>query len=629
MVVRKNIKTRSKKKKAKTLVDQEKYSEAHALYQKICKTDKRDADAWHALGVISGFLGNKEQAINSLYQAIQLNPKRALSHYNLGVIYRDAGQLDESIVAFHAAVKLKPDYKEACECLAQEYGNAKQYDKSIETIYKLIELDPENSGYKHNLAFMFQVKGMLDEAIKSYRDALTATPNSTLSLDSLGSALGKSGQFHEAIETYRQSLTIDPSNARGHSNLLLTLNYIDNLTPLQVFEEHKSWGEQHSNKTIQPLKVDYSKDRSLRIGYISSDFREHSVAYFIEPLLDSHDKKNFEIFCYSSVIQGGDETTKRIKSLATHWRDISKQMIAETINQIRKDRIDILIDLSGHTGHNHLKVFTAKPAPIQVTWLGYPNTTGLQTIDYRIVDNITDPEGYDAYCTEELIRIPGCFICYKPPEISPDIDVLPFEKNNYITFGSFNNLSKIGSHVVKVWSRLLLKIPNAHLIIKNHSLTNESSKIKYRQYFEEQGIESERLELIGHIETRNEHLDLYNRIDIALDVYPYNGTTTTCEALWMGVPVICKRGDRHAARVSASLLNNIYLEELIATDDEDYISIACKLASDTIYLSKLRSFMRQRMLDSTLCNTQSFTHKIENIFRKIWRECCDKEETRQ
>ena len=629
MADRKNIKTRSKKKKAKTLVDQEKYTEAYALYQEICKIDKRDADAWHALGVISGFLGKKEQAINSLHQAIQLNPKYALSHYNLGIIYRDAGQLDESIAAFHTAVKLKPDYKQACECLAQEYGNAKQYDKSIETIYKLIKLDPKNSGYKHNLAVMFQVKGLLDEAIKSYRDALTTTPNSTLSLDSLGSALGKSGQFHEAIKTYRQSLIIDPANARGHSNLLLTLNYIDNLTPLQVFEEHKSWGEQHSNKTIQPLIVDYSKDRLLRIGYISPDFREHSIAYFVEPLLNSHNKKNFEIFCYSSVLQGGDETTKRIKSLATHWRDISKQMITETINQIRKDRIDILIDLSGHTGHNHLKVFAAKPAPIQVTWLGYPNTTGLQTMDYRIVDNITDPEGYDAYCTERLIRIPGCFICYKPPETFPYIGATPFEKNNYISFGSFNNLSKINSHVIKVWSKLLLKIPNAHLIIKNHSLTDESSKIKYRQYFEEQGIESERLELIGHIETRDEHLDLYNSIDIALDVFPYNGTTTTCEALWMGVPVICKLGDRHAARVSASLLNNVHLEELIATDDEDYISIACKLASDTIYLSKLRYSMRQRMLDSTLCNAQSFTHKIENIFREIWREHCNKADTKQ
>ncbi len=183
--------------------------------------------------------------------------------------------------------------------------------------------------------------------------------------------------------------------------------------------------------------------------------------------------------------------------------------------------------------------------------------------------------------------------------------------------------------MIKAWSRLLLKMLNAHLIIKNHSLTDESSKIKYRQYFEEQGIESERLELIGHIETREEHLDLYNRIDIALDVFPYNGTTTTCEALWMGVPVICKPGDRHAARVSASLLNNIHLEELIATDDEDYISIACKLASDTTYLSKLRFFMRQRMLDSTLCNAQSFTRKIENIFREIWREHCDKEDTKQ
>ncbi len=617
-MAKKNIITHSKKKKAKALFDQKKYKEARELYQKVCEIDKRDADAWFMLGMIDGLLGYKEQSIDSLEHAVLLRPKHVLSYYNLGISYRDVGKLEAAIAAFSKSVNLKPDYIDAHQCLAAELINANELDRAVEALHRLIKLAPMDANFRNNLGTVLQAKGVLDEAIENYREALRLKPDMSVAWDSLGSALTGNGQFDEAIDAYRQSLKIAPDNARGHSNLLMTLNYMGNFSSEYVFEEHKAWGDRHANKPIKSIEIEPIENRLIRVGYISPDFRQHSVGYFIEPLLESHNKDKFEITCYSSVPPAHcDATTDRFKLLASCWRDISKQSVNQVVAQIRKDKIDILVDLSGHTSNNHLQVFSEKPAPVQITWLGYPNTTGLQTIDYRIVDNITDPEGSDIYCTEKLIRMPDSFICYKTPESAPEVKSLPYETNGYITFGSFNNLSKIGIEVVRAWSELLLRIPNARLFIKNPALTNETSKAQYRQYFMNSGVDTERIILIGHTKTRDEHLDLYNRIDIALDTFPYNGTTTTCEALWMGVPVIALMGNHHAARVSASLLTNIDLDELIASDIEDYISLAYKLANDADKLKILRLELRSRMISSKLCNSPVFTRQFERVYLKV------------
>lgn len=618
---KKNIKTHSKKKKAKTLVEQKKFAEARELYQKVCDIDKRDADAWYMLGAIEGILGYTSQSINSLEQAIQLRPAHALSHYDLGISYRDAGRLEEAIAAFSKSVELKPDYKDARQCFIQALIDSNQLERAVEALQSLIKLDPLSAEYRNNLASVLQAMGKLDEAIISYNEALKLKPDMIMAWDSLGSALSSSGRFQEAIEAYRQSLKLAPDNARGHSNLLLALNYMDGLSSRQVYEEHKAWGEQHGKKPSKPLVPESAKGRLLRLAYVSPDFREHSVAYFIESLLQAHDKDKFEIFCYSSV-PNADETTLRIKSLATHWRDISKQSVDQIVIQIRKDKIDVLIDLSGHTAHNHLPVFARKPAPVQITWLGYPNTTGLQMMDYRLVDNITDPEGYEAFCTEQLIRMPGCFICYKPPESIPDIKPLPCETNGYITFGSFNNLSKMGESCIRTWADLLLRVPDARLLIKNRSLTSESLKTRYRQYFVDQGIDVNRIIMMGHTATRYGHLDLYNQIDIALDTFPYNGTTTTCEALLMGVPVIALAGDRHAARVSASLLTAIGHDDLLAGSIDDFISRACALAADVEKLQQLHTSLRADMQGSCLCHSAAFARHFEQMCLDAFNATC-------
>ena len=618
-MAKKNIKTHSKKKKAIALMNQKQYAEARDLYQKVCEIDKRDADAWYMLGVANYFMGDNERSIDILKQAIRLGSSHALTYYYFGLACRGVNRLEEALTAFSRSIAIDANQINVHHCYIQTLTVVNAHDKAVLALASLIQREPMNAEYRNNMGSILQTIGDLDGAIKSYRKALKLNPRLTIAWDSLGSALVASRLFEEAIEAYRQSLRIDPTNARGHSNLLLTLNYMEDLTPQQVYEEHRAWGEKHGNGSIKRLSIVEIESRPVRVGYISPDFREHSVAYFIQPLIKEHDKEKFEIYCYSSV-SCGDETTDRIKSMVAHWRDISNQSTVITASQIRNDKIDILVDLSGHTAQNHLKVFAEKPAPIQVTWLGYPNTTGLQAVDYRIVDDITDPERYDIYCTEKLIRIPECFICYKPPDLEVDLGMLPCERNGYVTFGSFNNLSKISNNILGAWSDILRKIPESRLILKNRSLTNKSTKAEFHQYFMNQGVAEERLILMGATTSIYEHLELYNRIDIAVDTYPYNGTTTTCEALWMGVPVITLLGNRHASRVSASLLRNVGLNDLVAKDRIEYVSIACSLAENISYLRELHLDLRQRLLNSPLCNQRQFAKNIETAYLEMCKE---------
>ena len=618
-MAKKNIKTHSKKKKAKVLIKQKRYAAAREIYQKVCEVDKRDADAWYMLGVANYILVDNDRSIDNLKHAIQLRPRHALSYYYLGLAYRVAKRLEDAITAFSKSIAIDVDNIDAHQLFIQTLTDVKKYDQAIDVLRGLIQRMPANAEYRSNLGSLLQTIGELDGAIDSYQQALRLNPRLTIAWDSLGSAFLGSRRYEEAIDAFHQSLKVEPTNARGHSNLLLTLNYMENLTPQQVYEEHRIWGEKHGNKSIKHISLTAVEGRPVRVAYISPDFREHSVAYFIEPLLEAHNKDKFQIYCYSSTCNG-DETTNRIRSLTAFWRDICNQPAEVAAAQIRQDNIDILVDLSGHTASNHLKVFAEKPAPIQVTWLGYPNTTGLQAVDYRIVDNITDPEGYEVFCTEELIRIPGCFICFKPPELRVDVGELPYEKNGYITFGSFNNLSKISNDVLDTWAELLLRVPQSRLMLKNRSLANEATRAELQQYFENRGVVTERVILMAATSSKFDHFSLYNRIDIALDTYPYNGTTTTCEALWMGVPVITILGDSHAARVSASLLKNIGLDDLVAKDKQEYISIASSLAANSRYLFELRPMLRQQVSNSSLGMQSQFAENIETAYLEMCKQ---------
>jgi predicted O-linked N-acetylglucosamine transferase (SPINDLY family) len=360
----------------------------------------------------------------------------------------------------------------------------------------------------------------------------------------------------------------------------------------------------------------------LRIGYVSPDFRNHSVAYFIEPVIREHSPDNFDVICYShSFVQ--DHVTESIKQSAGDWRDITRASDDVAYKLIREDGIDILIDLAGHTGNNRLPLFARKPAPVQISWIGYPATTGLSAIDYKIVDEYTDPSGItDQFYTERLLRLPDTFLCYLPDASIPAVGSLPALSSGYITFGSFNHFSKISPMVFSMWQDILRKIPTARLVIKTRSLSDPTVRDSVMKTFRNEGIAEERLELLSWSPSRREHLDLYNRIDIALDTFPYHGTTTTCEALSMGVPVVTLAGDTHCSRVGVSLLSNVGLPELIAYTPESYIEKAVTLANDLEKLQSLRVTLRDKMTLSPLSDAKRFTANLEKCYREIWKQWC-------
>lgn len=621
-MAKKNIKTASKKKKARKFFDNKQYLEALGLYSEVTQIDPRDADAFYMVGVILGIQGRKQQSIEYLQNADALRPDHVLTHYNLGVAYRDSGDLERAREEFEKTVRLKPDYSAAYNSLAHVLINTRRLEEAVDVFYKVIKLQPTVAETRNNLATVLQGLGRMEEAIDCYKKALEINPDMTVAWDSLGSALTSSGQYQAALEAYKQSLQRDPGNSRGHSNMLMTFNYMDGVSRDEVYHEHIGWSRQHADPVkCLSLKTDFSSDRRLRIGYISPDFREHSVAYFVEPLLASHNRDTFEVFCYSSVPQA-DETTHRLRSLSSHWREIHGHPPLKVAEQIKRDEIDILVELSGHTSGNHLNVLMRKPAPVQLTWLGYPNTTGMDRIDYRIVDWITDPQGSEQYSSEKLIRLPGCFLCYQPPQHAPDIGSSPCSVNDYITFGSFNNLAKFSPNVMALWAQILQRVPNSKLFIKNPSLSDAETRGIYAQRFVDLGIDAERIELRGHTPTPYEHLELYNRVDIGLDTFPYNGTTTTCEALWMGVPVISLCGDRHASRVGATLLTHVGLEQLIADTPQVYVDIAAGLANNPDHLNDWRAQMRDRMSGSALCDSRAFASSMEKVYRELWQKCC-------
>ena len=413
----------------------------------------------------------------------------------------------------------------------------------------------------------------------------------------------------------------------AYNNRNLALNYFSELTQTDVFQKHLEFEEQFGLKILkdkQTVRLNKSKNTRLRVGYISADFNSHSVGYFFEPLLKHHDHNIINTYCYYNNITE-DSTTKRLIDVSEHWRSIIRMNDKDIVNLIRKDKIDILIDLSGHTKGNRLTVFPHNPAPIQVTWLGYPNTTGLSSIDYRFTDEIADPIGeVDKFHSEELVRLPKGFLCYQGNESVSTNKALPCLKRGYITFGSFNNLTKITPQVIKIWSRILQAVPNSHLLLKSKQLSDSSTKSRYLELFKEEGISEDRLELHSWMPEKDGHLRLYGHVDIGLDPFPYNGTTTTCEALWMGTPVITILGDRHVSRVGASILTHVGLEEFIATDIDEYINMAIKYANNMDSIKSIRAGLRHNMKNSDLCNADAFARDVEKVLDEMWNQYLQK-----
>jgi protein O-GlcNAc transferase len=602
------------------LKDQGKLEEAIAAYREAIRIKPDYAEAHSDLGAIFYEQGQLNEAAAAYRAAIHVKPDFAAPHSNLGAILYQQGKLEDAIRACREAVRIKPDYAEAHCNLGCALFDRREYDEAGAALLRAIQIKPDLAEAHSNLGKVRRDLGQVDEAVKACRQALRIKPRYADAYINLGAGLCDQGAIEEAAVAYRAAVEIDPESAEAGSGALACINYSDRGSPAALYEVHQAWGEMHARPRPQPDSYanERSGDRRLRVGYVSPDFRQHSVAYFLDPLLRNHDRGAIEVFCYAEV-NWPDARTKQFQGLADHWMTtvgMSDETLAE---HIRRDRIDILVDLVGHTAKNRLAVFATRPAPVQVTWLGYPNTTGLTAIDYRLVDAVTDPDAQDdALSSETLVRLPGGFLCYGAPDDAPRPAGPPHLSGGAVTFGSFNSPSKLSAVTLDAWARLLARLPEARLLLKGKPFACAVTRASFLERLLRRGVTKERVELVAWLPDQS-HLALYNRVDIALDPFPYNGATTTCEALWMGVPVVALRGDRHVGRVGASLLTQVGLIDLVADSVEDYVEIATALAGDPARLADLRQSLRPRMAASPLRDASAFARKIEAAYRTMWQ----------
>lgn len=551
-------------------------------------------------------------------------PNRLTAMLDKGRDYQQKGNLAQAIACFTKATHLAPEHAVARHELGVSYQLSGELAKA-ESCYRLAcTLAPELGSAHYNLGNILSEQGKIIEAISCLQQAIQLEPDNTDALTNIGVALYELGQVEEAINYFQQALTINPSSQNLHSTLVSALHYTSAATAHDIFQQSSLWWKAHGHPLYRRILHANAPcpTRKLKIGYISPDFREHSIYYFIAPLLDGHDRSRYETYCYSDVMRP-DKATAEIKALADHWRDIASLSDEAVSIAIQQDGIDLLVDLAGHMIGNRLRVFAKKPAPVQISWLGYPGTTGLPTIDYRLVDRITDPPGEADHChSEKLLRLPGCFLCYQPPNEALPPTPSPVASTGIFTFGSFNNPAKINPPLIATWAAILRQLPGSRLLLKGKHLSDNSVQHSFLKSFANHGVGAAQIAFSPLLPSRREHLALYNDIDLCLDTFPYNGTTTTLEALWMGVPVLTMLGERHASRVSASILFGLCLPDLIAPNPQAYIDTALRLAAQPSPLCSSRASLRQALLSSSLCDVRLFTTRIEYAYRQAWQEWC-------
>lgn len=556
--------------------------------------------------------GKLNEAEESFLEIIESDPKNVSALFTLGLIqfrnknYNKAYHYLNKASTFSDDIKIKVHQGTALHKLGR-------YNEALDMYKKVLEVEPENIGILNNLSTIKLLFGNLFEAKVIAEKIISIKPQYIDPYINLGNILKDMGNIKGAIEYYEKALSLDKHNITAYSNMLLAMHYIP-FSKNQIYHKHLEFSQYIKEILIEPIEHKLSLSRKINIGYLSGDFRKHSVSYFIEPILANHNLNKFNIFCYSDVVNP-DPVTLRLKNYPITWRDIHRHNDSDVFKLIQSDKIDILIDLAGHAANKRIRVFHKGAAPIQVNYCGYPDTTGLAKVNYRITDNIADPHDADQYYTEKLVRMQNSFLCYRPSKKTPDISITPAIKNGFITFGSFNHLSKLSEETIELWSKLILEISNSHILLKAKQFSDKAVKDIIIQKFKNHGVERNRIRLIGHVSNHNEHLACYNEIDIALDPFPYNGTTTTCEALWMGVPVVTLYGSNHAGRVGGSFLTNIGLKSLVTKNSSTYIKTVKFLSEDFTRLNNLRSGLRQAMISSPICKAKEFTEELENHYK--------------
>lgn len=576
------------------------------------------AAAHRALARVLRLRGRPQEAADAAREALRLDPADADAHVEAGIALGCVGRPGEAELRLRYAAWLRPDHAEARHNLAVLLAGRRRLGPAVQLFRQALRLRPALVEASLGLARALAHLGELDGAEAAVREALGRQPANAPAWSCLGELLAQQGRGGEAAGAFREALRLQPDLAVAHSSLLIARNFDAALTPAELLQEHRRWEERHAQVTpLGPAPGrDRDPDRRLRVGYVSPDFLQHVVIHFFEPALAHHDPAAVEATRYSDVLLG-DAVTERLRSLAHGWRPIHGLSDDEVAGLVRADRIDILVDLAGHTG-GRLGLFARRPAPVQVTWLGYPGTTGLSSIHYRLTDAVADPPGEPPCHTEGLVRLPGGFCAYRPAADAPPVSPPPCHERGCVTFGSLHKLAKLNDAVLDLWSELLRAVPSARLLIFRDCLRGGVAE-DFRQRFLRRGLGEERVLLRHQVEGPGGYLAVYREVDVLLDAFPWGGHATACEALWMGVPVVTLRGDRHAGRMVASVLTQVGRGELIAGTREEYVATAAGLAADPERLAALRSGLRDQVRRSPLCDGAAFTRQLEAAYRDMWR----------
>ena len=603
------------------------FGEAVASYRRAIALPPPSALACYNLGIALHEMGELLEAADAYRQAIALNPAGAEAYNNLGNVLKECRQLPQAVEAYRGALACRSHYPEALSNLGGVLGSLRYLDEAVVACRQAIALRPDYPEAYGNLGFALWEKGQLDESLAASRQAIALRPDYPEAYANLGNALKDMGKMNEAIAADRQALILKPEMTEVDSNLIYSLQFHPGFDALGIAEEHRRWHRQHAEplrKFQRPHANDRDPDRRLRVGYVSPDFREQAESHFVIPLFAGHDQSRYEIHAYASVIRP-DRITERHRASVSVWHEVHGLDDAELAEKIRGDGIDILVDLTMHMARNRLLVFARKPAPVQVTWLAYPGSTGLEAIDYRITDGWMDPREWgDCGCSEESVRLPDSWCCYDPLIELPQVPVDGAERRNFIRFGSLNHFSKLNEPLLSIWAQLLAAVPESRLLL----LAAEGRhRDDLRQMLESKGIAGRRVEFVGPA-SRADYLRNYDRVDIALDPLPYNGITTTLDALWMGVPVVSLTGRTAASRAGLSLLTTLGLAELATHTPEEFVRVAAGLAGDLSRLAGWRSTLRQRMEASPLMDARRFAGNLEEAYRVMWCRWCETEITR-
>ena len=580
-------------------------------------------EPYNNLGTVYTMLQQYEKAEQFYVQAISKKNDYVAGYRNLATLYKVKEEYGRAIEWFDKLLNVQPDNDYALTSLGKIYSALEEFSKAEEILVKALELFSENAEALLLLGSVYSQQGKHIQALSYYVKASEINPTSQNILNNLAGSYSNLRLKNEARMTYEKLLNSSELEPGIFSNYLFYLNSDPTFAAEEVFLEHKKYVSMYANQNRLNNLIKHERNathRKIRVGYISPDFRTHSVSYFMAAPILFYDKNQFEVYCYSDALKK-DSVTEQFQKNVDYWRETRKLNHSELAEVIIRDEIDILVDLAGHTANNRMGLFLNRIAPIQVAWIGYPNTTGLDTMDYRIADTFTDPVGLtDRYYTEKLVRMPESFLCYTPGDVLPSVSELPCLSKGYIAFGCFNNFGKITNDLLVSWGEILKRVPNSKLLLKSSISSDEMAPEFFAEQFRKCGIDPQRVILEKYRESINAHLELYNEVDIALDCYFYNGTTTTCESLSMGVPVVTLEGDRHASRVGVSLLSNVGLTEFIAKTPEEYVGIAVEMAGRLEYLSEVRKSLRTKMKSSILMQPKRFMRQLEELFKSMISE---------